>query len=67
MQLLDATHIDSIPALCKVNPHVRIIGMSGGLSLIEIAPELQEKLFCFIPKPFSFNDLLAKVQLSHAQ
>jgi two-component system, cell cycle sensor histidine kinase and response regulator CckA len=50
-------------ALQSVNPNLPVLLMSGNCD-----PEQMDNTFAFIPKPFSFLDLLGKVKaLTHIQ
>jgi two-component system cell cycle sensor histidine kinase/response regulator CckA len=52
---------NNIPALRKINPFVKIIGMSGNLSTNDLPKSLSEQLICVLQKPFTIEQLLSEL------
>lgn len=66
MHLPDATPVESIPALFAINPHVALIGMSGGPILSTFKPDYKKHLRAFLQKPFEVGNLLSEINLCYA-
>lgn len=53
----------TIRVLQKINPQVKIIGVSGLASNHEMMKSLGNSVKIFLPKPYTSNDLLRNLQM----
>lgn len=61
MQLGDIDHEITIPLLVKINPEIKIFGMSGLIRLTDIPLKYRPNIVCFLQKPFSIKILLTEL------
>jgi DNA-binding response OmpR family regulator len=52
----------TIRVLQKINPHVKIIGVSGLVSNDKMIEILGNNVQTFLPKPYTSNELLKNLQ-----
>lgn len=61
MQLGNIDYQISIPLLVKLNPEIKIFGMSGSVTLADIPRKYRPNIVYFLEKPFSIEILLTEL------
>jgi two-component system cell cycle sensor histidine kinase/response regulator CckA len=62
MQLLGVDYRTTLPALFELNPQMKIIAMSGAVTLEDIPSDLRTKIQCMLPKPFKIDTLIKELK-----
>ena len=62
MQLGNIDYQITIPLLVKINPEIKIIGMSGSVRLTDLPDKYRTNIVFFLEKPFSVEILLTELK-----
>jgi two-component system cell cycle sensor histidine kinase/response regulator CckA len=62
LQLIETDYHFTIPTLLHINPDVKIIAMSGSITIEQLSDDLRLNIQCLVRKPFSVETLLKEIR-----